>query len=140
MSEKITHGRGYVYNLRYYIVWCTCGRKPVLTENLRAKTALQIVDLAKEYKFKIIEMDVQPDHIKLELSCKPQFYISDMIKILKGNIARKLFMLHPALKESLDSKHLWNASYFVAVPSEGVQDEIEQYLTEQRYAIYMNRR
>ena len=43
-------------------------------------------------------MEVMLDHIHLLLDCKPQFFISDMIKIMKGNLARQLFLAHPELK------------------------------------------
>ena len=52
-------------------------------------------NLAEEYKFQILAMEVMPDHIHLLVDCKPQFYISDMIKIMKGNLARQMFLLHP---------------------------------------------
>ena len=45
-------------------------------------------------------MEVMPDHIHLLVSCKPQFYISDMIKIMKGNLARQMFLAHPELKKN----------------------------------------
>ena len=35
-----------------------------------------------------------------------QFYISDMIKIMKGNLARQMFLLHPELKKELWGEHL----------------------------------
>ena len=44
-------------------------------------------------------MEVMPDHIHLLVDCKPQFYISDMIKIMKGNLARQMFLAHPELKK-----------------------------------------
>ncbi len=44
-----------------------------------------LCDLAEEYKFQILAMEVMPDHIHLLVDCRPQFYISDMIKIMKGN-------------------------------------------------------
>ena len=43
--------------------------------------------LAQEYKFQILAMEVMPDHVHLLIDCRPQFYISDMIKIMKGNLA-----------------------------------------------------
>ena len=46
-------------------------------------------------------MEVMPDHIHLLVNCKPQFFISDMIKIMKGNLARQLFLSHPELKKEL---------------------------------------
>ena len=55
-------------------------------------------DLAEEYRFQILAMEVMPDHIHMLVDCRPQFYISDMIKIMKGNLARQMFLLHPELK------------------------------------------
>ena len=55
--------------------------------------------LAEEYRFQILAMEVMPDHIHLLVNCKPQFFISDMIKIMKGNLARQLFLSHPELKK-----------------------------------------
>ncbi|SHK39972.1 Transposase IS200 like, partial [Hespellia stercorisuis DSM 15480] len=53
---------------------------------------------AEQYAFRILAMEVMPDHIHLLLDCRPQFLISDMIKIMKGNLARRLFLDHPELK------------------------------------------
>ena len=41
-------------------------------------------DLAEEYRFQILAMEVMPDHIHMLVDCRPQFYISDMIKIKIG--------------------------------------------------------
>ena len=60
-----------------------------------------LYEIADEYKFQIVAMEVMPDHIHLLVDCKPQFYISDMIKIMKGNLARQLFLSHPELKREL---------------------------------------
>ena len=56
-------------------------------------------NLAEEYKFQILAMEVMPDHIHLLVDCKPQFYISDMIKIMKGNLARQMFLAYPEFKK-----------------------------------------
>ena len=60
------------------------------------------------YSFRILAMEVMPDHIHLPLNCKPQFRISDMVKIMKGNTARWLFLKYPELKQSLWGGRLWN--------------------------------
>ena len=44
--------------------------------------------MVEEYQFRILAMEVMPDHSHLLGDCKPQFFISDMIKIMKGNLAR----------------------------------------------------
>ena len=90
-GNDLTYGRGYVYSLQYHIVWCTKYRKPVLQNGLDDDIKGMLRQLAEEYSFTILAMEVMPDHIHLLLDCRPQFRISDMVKILKGNTARCLF-------------------------------------------------
>ena len=43
---------------------------------------------------------------------------SDMIKIMKGNIARQMFLAHPELKKELWGGQLWNPSYCAVTVSD----------------------
>ena len=76
-ENALSYGRGYVYSLQYHLVWCTKYRKQVLKNGIDAECKRMLYELAKEYKFKILAMEVIPDHIHLLLDCKPQFFISD---------------------------------------------------------------
>ena len=105
-NNDLTHGRGYVYSLQYHLVWCTKYRRSVLTDGIDEDCKNILLDIAKEYKFTILAMEVMPDHIHLLVDAKPQMSIMDMMRILKGTTARKLFMLHPELKEKLWRGHL----------------------------------
>ena len=91
-----------------------------------------LVKLGEEYSFTILAMEVMPDHVHLLLDCKPQFHISDMVKILKGNTARWLFLEHPHLKQSLWGGHLWNPSYCVVTVSDRSRSQVEQYIRNQK--------
>ena len=84
-KNKLSYGRGYVYSLQYHLVWCTKYRKKVLKNGIDTECEEMLQNLAEEYKFQILAMEVMPDHIHLLVDCRPQFYISDMIKIMKGN-------------------------------------------------------
>ena len=95
--NTVTHGRGYVYSLQYHIVWVTKYRKPIFTDNIEMDVKTYLVDILKSLDMDIIAMEVMPDHIHLLVSCKPQLRLSDAIKILKGNIARWLFIKHPEI-------------------------------------------
>ena len=77
-------------------------------------------------------MEVMPDHIHLLVDCKPQFYISDMIKIMKGNLARQMFLVHPELKEELWGGHLWNPSYCAITVSDRSRDQVLAYIEGQK--------
>ena len=129
---NLTYGRGYVYSLQYHIVWCTKYRKQVLKNGLDERLKELLMSMADEYSFTITAMEVMPDHIHLLLDCKPQFMISDMVKILKGNTARWLFMEHPELKKSLWGGHLWNPSYCVVTVSDRSREQVEHYIKSQK--------
>ena len=64
--------------------------------------------------------------------CKPQFYISDMIKIMKGNLARQMFLVHPELKKELWGGHLWNPSYCAVTVSDRSRDQVLTYIEGQK--------
>ena len=103
-KNKLSYGRGYVYSLQYHL----------------------------EYKFQILAMEVMPDHIHLLVDCKPQFYISDMIKIMKGNLARQMFLAYPELKKELWGGHLWNPSYCAITVSDRSRDQVLAYIEGQK--------
>ena len=132
MENSLSYGRGYVYSLQYHLVWCTKYRKQVLKNGIDAECKKMLYGLAEEYKFKILAMEVMPDYIHLLLDCKPQFFISDMIKIMKGNLARQLFLSHPELKQELWGGHLWNPSYFAVTVSDRSRDQVVAYIEGQK--------
>ena len=131
-ENSLSYGRGYVYSLQYHLVWCTKYRKKVLTNGVDLGGSGIIKEIAQEYQFRILAMEVMPDHIHLLLDCKPQFFISDMIKIMKGNLARQLFLAHPELKRELWGGHLWNPSYCAVTVSDRSREQIMAYIEGQK--------
>ena len=131
-KSDLTYGRGYVYSLQYHIVWCTKYRKQILRNGIDEDVKSMLEEIAEEYSFQILAMEVMPDHIHLLLDCKPQFRISDMVKIMKGNTARWLFLRHPELKQSLWGGHLWNPSYCAVTVSDRSREQVTQYINSQK--------
>ena len=129
--SKLSFGRGYVYHIQYHIVWCVKYRKKILTGEIGDKIKELIKEIAEDNEFSIIEMETNKDHIHLLINCKPQHYIPNIMKALKGVSSRKLFMFYPELKNSLWGGHLWNPSYFVSTVSENTEDEIKEYISKQ---------
>lgn len=130
-NNELSYGRGYVYSLQYHLVWCTKYRKKILKDGIDAECKEMLYDLAEEYKFQILAMEVMPDHIHLLVDCRPQFYIPDMIKIMKGNIARQMFLAHPELKRELWGGHLWNPSYCAVAVSDRSREQVCSYIEGQ---------
>ena len=57
-ENTLSYGRGYVYSLQYHLVWCTKYRKQVLKNGIDAECKKMLYELAEEYKFKILAMEV----------------------------------------------------------------------------------
>lgn len=131
-KTDMTYGRGYVYSLQYHIVWCTKYRKQVLRGKIEDQCKEILYGIAKEYGFQIQAMEMMPDHVHMLLDCKPQFYIPDMVKIMKGNTARKLFLSFPELKQQLWGGHLWNPSYCAVTVSDRSYDQVKRYVEGQK--------
>lgn len=130
---EVIHGRGNVYAIQYHIVWCTKYRRKVLTPIIEKDLHEYLNQIAKDNDFIIEEMNGEPDHIHLLISCSPQHYIPDMIKGLKGVSARLLMKKHGnSLKQKLWGGHLWNPSYFVATVSENTEEQIRHYIQSQK--------
>ena len=72
------------------------------------------------------------DHIHLLVDCRPQFFISDMIKIMKGNRARQMFLAHPELKQELWGGHLWNPTYCAVTVSDRSREQVLAYIESQK--------
>ena len=133
MSRKPYHSASHCkYLIQYHIIWCPKFRFSVLhgKADMTLKQILQ--KICEYYGYRIKALEVMPDHIHLLLDCKPQFFISDMIKIMKGNLARQLFLAHPELKRELWGGHLWNPSYCAVTVSDRSREQIMAYIEGQK--------
>lgn len=130
--SKAIHGRGYVYLIKYHIVWCTKYRHKVLQGKVENELKNIINEIAEDNNFIIEEMETDLDHIHILVNCSPQHYIPNIMKALKGVSARLLFKEFPELKSKLWGGHLWNPSYFVATVSENTEEQIREYIRGQK--------
>jgi len=132
MSE-IKTGRGYVYSIQYHIVWCVKYRHKIITPKIE-KSLMEILNkISSDNEFTILEINTDLDHIHLLIDCKPQHYIPNIIKALKGVSARLLMLEYGTeLKKKLWGGHLWNPSYFIATVSENTEEQIRNYIKNQK--------
>ena len=72
------------------------------------------------------------DHIHLLIECSPQDYIPDIMKALKGASARLIMKEFPSIKSKLWGGHLWNPSYFIATARENTEEQIINYIQNQK--------
>ena len=76
-------------------------------------------------------MSVQKNHVHLVLSIPPKVSVSEMMGILKGKLAIKLFKSYPKMKQKpYWGNHFWARGYFVSTV--GIdEDVIKRYVKYQ---------
>ena len=110
--KKLSH---VIYKCEYHIVWVPKNRFRILTGQVKELIEEDIRMLCEWKKCEIQEMNIQMDHIHLVLSVPPKMSISDLMGILKGKLAIKLFKSYPKMKEKpYWGNHFWARGYFVS--------------------------
>ena len=118
-----------VYGINYHIVWCPKYRKPALVEEVREFLEEQIKTIAETKGWEIIELEVMPDHIHLFISAPPFEAPTNIVKILKGVTAKRLFEKFPELREKeFWGGHIWSPSYYVGTAGHVSAETIKKYI------------
>ena len=112
-----------IYKCDYHIVWVAKYRFRILTGAVKALLEEDIKKLCDWKGCEITELNVQEDHIHILVSVPPKVSISNLMGLLKGKLAIKLFKSYPNLKNKLYwGNHFWARGYFVATV--GLDEEI----------------
>jgi putative transposase len=82
-------------------------------------------------KVEILELNIQEDHIHMVVSVPPKLSISELMVILKGKTAIKIFKSYPGLKKKpYWGNHFWSRGY--CVTTLGMDEEkIRKYVKYQ---------
>lgn len=120
--------RHSVYNINYHMVWISKYRKPILTKDIATVVRRFTREIAKKHKYKVLALEVMPDHLHLFLSARPNEAPATIIKKLKGALARKIFKEFPQLRRNVHEGHLWAPSYFVGTVGSVSTETIEKYI------------
>ena len=128
-EKSLAHTR---WNCKYHIVFAPKYRRQVFYREKRRAIGSILRKLCEWKSVRILEAECCADHIHMLVDCRPQFYISDMIKIMKGNLARQMFLAYPELKKELWGGHLWNPSYCAITVSDRSRDQVLAYIEGQK--------
>lgn len=121
-----------VYNCKYYVVWCPKYRRKVLVNGVDERLKEIAGEVATEFQFEILEMEVMPDHVHMLIEVDPQFGIHKAVKRIKGRSSHDLRLEFPWLKKKLPT--LWTNSYFVSTIGDAPLEIIKRYIENQKNA------
>ena len=118
--KKLSH---VIYKCDYHIVWVPKYRFRILTGEIKQFVENDIRMLCEWKNCDIHELSVQNDHIHLVVSIPPKLSVSEMMGILKGKLAIKLFKSYPKMKQKpYWGNHFWARGYFVSTI--GIDEEV----------------
>ena len=129
----VIHERGCVYSIQYHIVWCVKYRRKIINNEIENRLKGILTEISNYEEFQIVEYNTDKDHIHLLINCSPHHYIPNIIQKLKGISSRCLMNeFKDELKKGLWGGNIWNPSYFVATVSENTEQQIKQYIKNQK--------
>ena len=123
------------YNLKYHIIWIPKYRRSFLSGKIAVRTKEVLYEIARQYKFKIIALEVMPDHIHLLIEAPPKYAPSKIVGYLKGISSRKLRLEFANLikKHIWKENTLWARGYYIASLADGVTTGIvKEYINNQK--------
>ena len=130
---KYMHGRTYVCNINYHLVWCVKYRRKVLSPEIANTLYAILHTVAETHGFSIPNVQVgERDHVHCFVTAPPTITISDIAQFLKGMSAKVLMQEYPTLKRYLWGGHLWNPSYFVETIGSTSEENVKRYIESQK--------
>ena len=119
-----------VFSCQYHVVICPKYRKKLFVCGIDTRLNELIIETARLYEFKILDMEVMPDHVHMIIDCDPEKGIIDCIRKIKSRTSHILRDEYPALKQQLPS--LWSRGYFVSSVGSVSLEVVKKYLEEQK--------
>jgi putative transposase len=125
---EYAHESHTVHLIMYHMIFCPKRRRKVLVGPIHDRLQQIIQEVAKEHKWSVIELAIQPDHVHLFIRSNPYTLPTDIARLIKGRSAHVLREEFPALKR-LPS--LWTRSTFYSTAGNVSSEIIQKYIERQ---------
>ena len=128
---KRSKSNSSIYNINYHFIWCLKYRKNLFTREIKdfTKSVLETICLSKGWK--LLKIEIMPDHIHIFISAQPYESPTGIIKILKGTSAIQIFKKFTGLRKQVRKGHIWSPSYYVGTTGTVTAETIRRYIQEQ---------
>lgn len=125
----MSYSSSAVYEINYHIVLCTKYRKQIMNDELKQFHDDQIRTIADSKDWLLLELEVMPEHIHLFITAPPFIAPTDIVKIIKGVTAKRVFEKFPELrKKEFWGNHLWSPSYYIGTHGNASAETIKKYI------------
>lgn len=127
--RKINHSVGV---MMLHLEWCTKYRYKMFGK-IKYKNLIEacIRQSATRNKIKIIELEVQPEHVHCVVEISFSISVSRVIQILKGGSSKLFFQFHEKAKLRYPRRHLWSRGKFASSVGFVQLDVVKEYVRNQ---------
>jgi len=119
-----------IYSCQYHVVFCPKYRRSVLVDGIDIRLKELIISKQEEYNYKILDMEVMPDHVHLLLDVNPKVGIFTIVNLIKGYTSHTLRQEFPSLKKRLPT--LWTQSKFISSVGAVTLEVVKKYIENQK--------
>ena len=129
-KEYESDGR-HIFSCQYHVIFCPKYRRGVLDESISKRLKEIVLERQVEYKYKVLEIEVMPDHVHMILSVNPRtsgIYLT--VSKIKGVTAKMLRDEFPVLRSKLPC--LWSGSIFVSSVGVVTLEMVNKYIEDQK--------
>lgn len=119
-----------VYCCRYHIIFCPKYRRKILINGIDKRFKEIVLSMQNEQNFKVLEMEVMPDHVHLLLDVDPTIGINVVVSRIKGKTAHILTREFPEINRRVPT--LWTRSKFIATVGSVSLDVVKKYIEDQK--------
>jgi len=129
-NKEYTSKGNIVYSCQYHVIFCPKYRRRVLVDDIKVDLEEIILNNQTEYDYKIIEMEIMPDHVHLLIDINPKTGVFSTICKIKGVSSRELRLKYPCLKKRIPT--LWTRSEFISSVGSVSLSVVKQYIEDQK--------
>jgi putative transposase len=129
-SKEYNTTEHLVYSCQYHVIFCPKYRRKVLTGDIEKRLKELILEKQEEYGYKVLDMEVMPDHVHLLLDVNPMIGIETIVSKIKGYSSRTLREEFPALKKRIPT--LWTHSRFISSVGAVTLEVVKKYIEDQK--------
>lgn len=119
-----------VYCCRYHVIFCPKYRRKVLINGIDERFKEIVLSMQNEQNFKVLEMEVMPDHVHLLLDVDPTIGINTVVSRIKGKTAHILTREFPEIRRRIPT--LWTRSKFIATVGSVSLETVKEYIKSQK--------
>ncbi len=129
MNNKVKNSVTYASS--YQVIWCSKYRRPVLNEEIARRLEFIVKQVCLERQAELRGLQIEPDHLVLELDIDPQFGIHRLVKQIKASSSKQLRAEYKELRTRIPT--LWTNNYFVATKGGSAVTLINNFLAQQKH-------